>query len=891
MAAVPRRTFSLKTFLGILILLAATGAFPMPADSAEAETGNCAELDISRFKKDNKLQWSGIVRVLRQDAVVFADEQGTKRAGFLLFNQQAELLDGNERLFKIRTYRYKEQPETTGWVARKDLLCRNQPIKSETGLEMKFFIKTNTTARSEDQPSPDESTISTVQIFQDPELKDCVGGQGNCREGASRFHMYFVFDQTEESYLLADRFRLEEDDLLLGWVAKKDGFLWNNAFSIRPREDLLSPDGSGPGTVCTYEQLKDAVSRDKKACHPILGGREWFKSALRIPVLEMIDQNNRHISPEGVGAAGDQRRFFKVALARPGLVGRRISDDKVAISTGLASRIMPGFTSLTSKKHVDIFFLLDATASMEPFIDAVRGTPATPGVIQEIINKIKKSQGFKETEFRFGFRVYRDPYADREFTNGPGEGVGEGHPLPSQCDLNDSQQQVAFESFQKSISQVRVSGNDIEDDYQENLFGGLNQVLSQDLQPCPDNLKILFVIGDNGYQTSRPATGNFGQIFQKAKYANPISRKTLLSLMQRGNKGLGDNLISFFIQTPSHAEQVRHPESYRKAYAEFESQSKDLLSQSLPADSKLDDHFLRMGEEGLVQRMVGTVEKLGSSALIDEIILDIRGGGALVNIIDRLRRERVDIPGVYWHILKQGACGELGKQCEHRIYDTTRIGYIEADEKVVEELWVTSSALSSWIRILRGFEGYFDLPEGQLRRALVNTLIVGLQQEIRKPPIDTSGETPAQYAQRRGGLPVRNHSPLLSYNVNSLLSEKIARDRDGHLVVVGPDGSPLLDRAGIPIPAVPVCELRRLAAWAIRSKEMLEIVEKDFNKPVFKIEPYRPHLCPDSTENGRMIGKIDGLIRAEPLGEDKNYRFAHIFGGSRGYWIPQEYLP
>lgn len=887
---VTSRFFSLKAFFGVLFLLVLHG-LPFSVDGSEPQSGNCTDYDFSRFKKDSQLKWAGVVRVLRQDAVLYTDEKAVKQSGFLVFNQQAELLEENGRMLKIRAYRYKDQPETVGWVAKGDLLCRNQPVRGDAGLEMKFFIKTNTAARSEDTPQAGEAPAPTVQIFQDPELKDCVGGQGHCREGASRFHMYFVFDQTDESYLLADRFRLEEDNQLLGWVAKKDGFLWNNAFSVRPRDDLKSPDGSGPGTVCTYEQLKDAVANDKKACHPILGGREWFKSALRIPVLEMVDQNNRHISPEGVGASSDQRRFYKVALARPGLVGRRISDDKVAISTGLASRIMPGFTSLTSKKHVDIFFLLDATASMEPFIDAVRGTPEKPGVIQEIISKIKSSQGFRETEFRFGFRVYRDPYADTEFPNGPGEGVGEGYPLPSQCDLNDSQQKVAFDSFQKSMAQVRVSGNDVEDDYPENLFGGLLQALSSDLKPCPNNLKLLFVIGDNGYQTSRPTVGNRGQTFQKAKYANPVAKKTLTALMQRGGNSPGDNIISFFIQTPSEADHVRHPESYRKAYAEFESQSRELLKQSLPADSRLDDHFFRMGENALVQRVVSTVEKLGSSALIDEIILDIRGGGALVNIIDRLRRERDDIPGVYWHILKQGACGELGKQCEHRIYDTTRIGYIEADDKVTEELWVTSSALSSWIRILRGFEGYFDSPEGQLRRALVNALLLGLQQEIRRPPLDVSGETPAEYAQRRGGLPVRNHSPLLSYSIGALLSEKTVRDKDGRVIVLGPDGTPLRDKAGGTVQAVPICELRRLASWAIRSREMLEIVEKDYNKPVFKAETYLPHLCPDSTPSGKKINKIDGLIRSEPLGEDKSYRFAHTFGGSRGYWIPQEYLP
>lgn len=888
---VTSRTFLITAFLGTLFLLVVYGPHLALATSDAVPAASCASFDLSRFKHDKTVQWSGVLRALRQDAPLYSDEKGGKASGYLIFNQQAELLDATEAMFKIRAHRYKEQPEATGWVAREDLLCGELPARSDAGLEMKFFVKTDTSIRPDDAKTPDDAATPTVQLFQDPELKDCVGGQGNCREGASRFHMYFVFAQTEGAYLLADRFRLEKDDPLLGWVAKKDGFLWNNALSIRPREDLVAPDGASVGTICTYEQLKDAVARDSKACHPILGGRDWFKSALRIPVLEMVDQDGHPVAPEGVGTASTKKRFFKVALARPGLVGRRIGDDKVAISTGLAQRILPGITSLSAKKHVDIFFLLDATASMGPFIDAVRGTPDQPGVIQEVINKLKKAQGFKDTEFRFGFRVYRDPYADKLFTDGPGDGIGEGHPLPAQCDLNEVQQKAAFESFQKAIAKVRASESDTDDDYEENLFGGLNQVLSQDLKPCPDNIKILFVVGDSGYQTTRPAVNNRGQLYQKAKYANPVNMKTLVSLMQRGNKSLGDNLISFFVQTPSLAQQSKHPKAYTAAYVKFENQAKELLSQTLPADSKLTDHVLRLDEQGLIQRMVGTVEKLGSSALIDEIILDIHGGGSLITIIDRLRRERVDIPGVYWHILKTGACGQLGKQCQQRVYDTTRIGYIEADDNVVEELWVTSKALTSWIRILRGFDGYNELPEPQLRRALGNALAVGLQQNLRLPPIDSAGESPTEYAQRRGGLPVRNHSPLLSYNVNALLADKSVRDKDGHLIALGSNGSPLLDKSGAPVAAVPLCELRRLAAWAINSREMLEIVEKDFNKPVFKIEPFRPNQCPDTTENGRRINKVDGGVRSEPLGNNKDYRFSHTFGGTRGYWIPQEYLP
>ena len=851
----------------------------LPAWSQGDESGTCGQFDFSRFYQDGALKWAGVARVTRAETPLYAADSGSDQGGFLLFNQQGEILEEGKERLKVRMYRFKDKPQAEGWVAKNDLLCRNLPIKSESGLEMKFFIKTSTLARTvvEDEKEP------TVQVFQDPELKDCVGGQGSCREGASRFHMYFVFDQTPSALLLADRYRLEEDDLLLGWVSKKDGFLWNNAFSLRPREDLPGPDGMGTGTICTYERLEDAVNQNKEACQPVVGGNGWFRSPLRIPVLELVDAKNNHVSPGKVSGQTGKRRFYRVALARPGLVGRRVSEDKVAISPELAQQIMPDYKpvkSISAKKHVDIFFLLDATASMEPVFDAVRGKPGQPGVIQEIIRTLKNTQGFKETQFRFGFRVYRDPYADRLTKNGIGDGVGEGFPLSGQCDMNEAERDHAFETFKKAISDVDVTINDERDDYEENLYGGLRQVLKHDITSCADNLKLLFVIGDNGYKAGRG---------RNAKYKDPVSQTELVELM-RGS-GVGNNIISFFIQTPSRADRTKHPRSYEQAYTRFESQTQYLLQKTLPMDAGLSDYFLRMGEDKMLPTIVKTVEKLGSSALINEILLDIRGGAALTAIIDRLRRERVDIPGVYWHILKKGACGELGVQCENRVFDTTRIGYIEADDKVIEELWVSSSGLSSWIRILRGFEGYFDLPEAQLRRALISAMVLGLQQEIRRPPIDVAGETPAEYAQRRGGLPVRRHSPLLSYNVNALSAERVARNKDGRLVVLDRENKPLRDNTNRMIPAAPACELRRLALWAIKSKEMLEIVERDFFRPEFKADRFESRRCPDATANGRALIKVDGPIRRVPLGPDKNYRFAHTFGGRRGYWIPQDYLP
>ena len=861
-----------------------------PVWGAEQASGSCATFDFSRFYEEGRLKWSGVARTIRQNASLFSSAAGNQRNGNLTFNQQAEILEESNERVKVRSLHFKGKEQSMGWVQKNDLLCRNKPIKSDTGLEMKFFIKTSTTARTTDDKEP------SIQIFQDPEMRDCVGGQGNCREGASRFHMYFIFDQTDNALLLGDRYRLEEDDILLGWVAKKDGFIWNNAFSLRPREDLRSPDNSGPGTICTYEHLDDALTQNRKTCQPVEGGNAWFQSPLRIPVLDLVDAKGKHVAPDDLarspGRSRFKRRFYKVALARPGLVAIRIDADTVAITHELAKDILPQVQSLKAKKQVDIFFVLDATASMEPVIDAVRGSNQQRGVIQEIIHSLKNTQGFHETQFRFGFRIYRDSYAEKLMVSSMGDGVGEGLAFSDICTLDTQQQQQDFATFQQAIAKVQVTSDDA-DDYEENSYGGLEQALRKDMATCPDHLKLLFVIGDSGYKNSLAVRGRHGRDRQQSKYRNPIDIKTLIRQL-RGSDEPGtktNNIIPFFIRTPSRAEQVKRPDIYNKAYALFATQAQHLLTNSLPTTSNITEHFLQMGKENIVSRLIQTIEKLGSSELINEIILDVRGGAALSAIIDRLRRERVDIPGVYWHILKQGACGDLGKQCENRVYDTTKVAFIEADAKVVEELWISSGELSSWIRILRGFEGYFDLPEAQLRRALISAMVLGLQQEIRRPPIDVAGETPAQYAQRRGGLPVRRHSPLLSYNVNSLASERVERNKDGRLVALNEDKTPILDNRGMPIPATPVCELRRLALWAIKSKELLEIIERDYFKPVFKASHYKPRSCPDATSNGRALLKMDGPIQRSPLGADKSYHYAHTLGGRRGYWIPQELLP
>ncbi|MEO5366139.1 MAG: hypothetical protein H7831_07245 [Magnetococcus sp. WYHC-3] len=841
-----------------------------PLAAAESPVG-CERVDFKAFRSEGTLKYAELARVLRHDAALYSDAREGRSASRLAFSQPAKVLDEAGARVKVQTFPQGNLPGATGWVDKKDLLCGSRPLKDDSGLERKFFIRTDTVARKDDGSAPQ------ADVFQEPELVECVGGNGTCLPGASRFHMYFVFDERPGAVLLADRFHLEAEDALLGWVRLSDGFQWNNAYGIRPSETLVGAKGD-VGSVCTYDELADAVARRKDRCNPVQGGAGWFKGPTRIPVLDLVDARGRAVSGADAVNDGKRRLFYRVAMARPGLVGRDLGDGRIALSGDLARRILPELSKLKAKKRVDIFFLLDGTASMEPYIDAVRGTAGHPGLIHEIISSLKARPGFEETQFRFGFRVYRDPYAQVLGLPGPGDGVGEGFPLPEQCSFtSEAQRQEVFRQFSDSLAQVKVTSDD-QDDYEENLFGGLKQSLSEDMASCPEHLKVLFIIGDHGYRASTD------------KYREPVSPAELVELF-KGGEGKDNNVLHFFIQTPWREQGVKTPGAYRNAYAQFESQARQLLGESLPVEASVKDHFLRLDENNLVPRLLQAVEGVASSGVIDEIILDLQGGKALNAIIERLQRERVDVPGVYWHILKKDACGELGKQCQEQVFDTTRVAYVEASDDVVEDLWVSSRDLTTWVRLLERFKSHYGRPEQELRRALGETLISGLQMALRSPPMDVVGETAAQYAQRKGGLPVRRFSPLLSYPMAAIEAKRVRQDAQGRQMVVDDAGRPVIGPDGQPIQAVPMCELRRLTLWAIQSREMLAIVEQGGFRPVYQTAPYAPTQCPDATPLGHALIRVTDQITREPLGPDESYSYSHAFGGERGYWVPQRYLP
>ncbi|PID58507.1 hypothetical protein CSB45_02890 [candidate division KSB3 bacterium] len=796
------------------------GSFSMQgwaqSEKLKAQSGSCQGFEFP-LAPDGGIDWPHTVKVLKHDTPVYADALSlTPLDGlFLSFNKSLEVLESQGSRLQVRTL---GSLDPLGWVESSTLLCALRPQSSfSSGLEQKLYIKTATEIRKE-KPT-------TVQAYPSPNLQ---GPEEASRE-LSRFTGYFVFDYNSEykSYLLGESYQLDQTSSLVGWVSEENGFLWDTAYGLRPAEDLIFPEShelaGQERTICAYQTIEDAL--ENRRCLPILGGNRWYRYEDRIPLLDRVIQN--------------RRAFYKVVLPMAGMgVKYEERDGKIRIIEPGKFSENPGINSVLSMKRIDVLFLIDGTKSMMPYIEAVRGSKkeGRKGVIQDIIDSLQQDDAFQEAQFRFAFRIYRDRYAGEK-------NLGEGLPLSTVCELTNEAKAENIRSFEQKIDTIAVTTSE-QDDYAENLFGGIRQAV-RDLAPCPNNTKLLFVIGDCGYDAS----------MQK----QPLSTEDLLTRLKGDDEF--KSIVPFFIQTPSSRDAMRQPEKYDQAYRLFHEQGERILREILGPSrlSEIGNYLMSTTDAELNSKIITGIKQFSNTQAINELVLDLRGGTPLKDAIQRLQgsQEFKNIPGLFWDLVKQGSCKKLGEQCEERIYDTIQTAYIPISDDVVEDIWLKSNDLEKWKDLLRDFENLSNLSGTELRETFVYALRDSVEKVIRKPLYKDTGQSLKEFLKRKGGLPVRENSPLFSYSIDDL------RDPD----------------------TVPDCEIIRLAAWVNSVKQMLSIVLRGKDRPKF-IEREFPGQCP----SGEAIPFIDGDIDFVPLGES-DMRYDHSFQKAHVYWVPKEFLP
>ncbi|MCO6188246.1 hypothetical protein [Rhizobium sp. L1K21] len=796
--------------------------------------GDCSNFSFYQKFGSNMSDPSGQTAfVMRDGAPLFEDatsQNPTKNAAFSDPVSVIEVLTANEAPNERVAVSLPFENSSTKkkyWMSRSDLLCRSVPLRDKiTGLERKALIRTKTTERQDGE-------IQAITAYRSPDLSD---QQLDDSRRLSRFNTYLIYAESDEAYLLVERFNLSSiNEKLVGWVRKEDVLNWNWAIGVRP---ALTVNGSeeGPRSVCGY--ASEALDSE---CIPILGGNRWFKTDQRLPVIDVLD-NSYHV----VGAAS-------------GIGGGELVDGKLKLPTEVLKKLniapddLPGIDEdrLLSFNKVDLFFLIDGTRSMMPFIDAIRGTDTSPGVVDQIVQAIETRGG--GASVRAGFRVFRDSVA-----NGA-SGIDESYPLTeANCedeDLDTSQsERRRFDRFLKSISTT----TDDKDDFDENLFGGLQQA-AIDMQGCPDRQKILFVISDAGYDASAQMERGFVG----------LDIYDVLSPLLENEK-----LTVFFIRPPqqdrSNYKSDTSYTSYLTSWNEYQQLGEEILNGVLNRDAlggNARDYFFDLSAGAsapaeMIERMTQSVKSVARPDVINEILIDLHGGSALEEVIDRLQREKIDVPVLFFNMIKRTVCAEGEKTCSERIFDGVFDLYIPKSEPLTLDAWLTSDQLQDWTRLLDPIIKATEMSLPEQRTAMGQIVRNSLQDILLLPTPEKLNEDIATFLMRSGRMPGPIKTPFLNYTFAQLT-----------------DGGVLGK-----------CEVDRLRVWLRASRTMLA------NAMVQRLSEYRvdqpENDCPDMTPQGQRLKYIqDTPVAIAPGPDPDNYRLGRPYLGEQIFWVPLEYLP
>lgn len=798
-------------------------------------SGDCSEYSfIEDFGENTLTNPDGkSVYSVREGAPMYDAAAGGKVVREAAFSESLKVVEvmtrqemPTERVrVEIPTLSRKDQGNF--WMSRQELLCRSTPLRdSKTNLERKALVRTQTKER-------EDGVIQAITAYRTPDLSDT---QVDDSRRLSRFQTYMIYAESEKAFLLGELFTMTTvNDKLVGWVNKSDVLNWNWAIGLRPPLDLVNSDGS-PGSICGYES-----PTDRSVCIPILGGDTWFKSDQRLPVIEVGD-DYYHVVGAASGLGGGEIRDGKMVLTKEMLEKLKISPSDV--DNAIHSEKLEAFNK------VDVFFLIDGTKSMAPYIDAIRGSEGHPGVVENIVNAIDARGG--GVTVRAGFQVFRDSIKDGR------SGIDESFDLDdNNCNDEDMDGRTQDrERFQQRLRDIQTTTDD-KDDYDENLFGGLQQAATS-MQGCPDRQKLLFVISDAGYDPD----------MQRLRGQEAISRQDVVGQLLDNEK-----LSTFFIRPP---EQERGNFSsdksyslYRESWAEFDTLGREIAGDILARDNaseEVGEYVFKLdagagAPKELFDKISTKVGAVSRADMINEILIDLRGGAALAHVIQRLQRENVDVPILYFNMIKRTVCKDNEAACNQRIYDGVVDLYVPKDQPHTLDAWLKADQIDDWGRLISPIVRGADMNLTQQRKALGQIVINALQDVLNIPPPEKLDEDIGTFLSRSGRLPGPVLTPFLKYSFADL-------------------GDP---------EKVSSCELDRLKVWLKASKAMLASAR---NNLLSRYDTEVPEVdCPDLTPQGKELKYIPEEPEGIPPSKDPAARLGKQYLGAMIFWVPLEYLP
>ena len=671
---------------------------------------------------------------------------------------------------------YSDASNVYGWVDQEHLLCRRDPLRSDSGIWRRAFIKTATRVID----SEDELNYMAKIIYDD--------SQGKCEDDACGeigvFKWFFIYAERDGKLLVSEAAQLRGNDIKLsGWLNLDDAIMWETASALRPSEKL---DDSDPEDyVCAYPSPESI--NDPEQCRQVLGGERWFESSLRLPII---------------GDVGDDDTGYWRVLSQ--VAGSNLSQSDL-----LDSLLSTSSNANPTLSNLDVMFVIDGTRSMAPVIDAIKGANGNPGLVERLAERLGDKID-ASNNYRIGFQIYRDSRL-----NGT-DGVRNS----ASYSLANKPCQSDPTGFYKAFVEVEAQDDIWDSDFAENVYGGIMQAI-KNLHSCPQHSKMIIVIGDHGYSGS--AQSDRGH---RSYSANSIIRALY------HNQVFAQPPVLFFIQTPANNTNQR---AYNSAYNLFADQARQLSEawmrnnpqyEYLPANEidrevrrAITSQFKRLritdSSEQLLAAIVGKINSFFNPSLSAE---------PLVSGENMVMAE----PNLQPHQL-----GTFDIAREMYIPKSQR-------DKLVREILMTDAQLNDWQGVLKAFRQLNPGRQTREQLLAVLKEKIGTNLGIDLDDTTDADKSLGEILQLKSGLPYAFNSPILQYTENDIIADipacelaHVVEIAIGQLVVL----DAIEQGDGLPVFAYEQTNMLRCATMTAKGQALRKIRQDDvvvlpFNSPV-----------------------------------------------------------
>lgn len=384
-----------------------------------------------------------------------------------------------------------------------------------------------TTAPAAQPPSAIDNSLPAKLINRPASSLHAEASEASTKvqENMKGFMVYYIVDQMPGWFQVAST----QGGSPLGWLQESDAILWQHNLAVRFAHEARGNRLRTPffGNSSELEDVLRMSAEDRKAVNLSAVGnpnREKAEAAGVVGVQpERVSRNEFYVLP--ITQHQKLARGQLPELNRPAMMLRVAAMKQQGSATPAPQPSGGG-----RLPAIDVVFVMDLTASMEPFVQA------TLEAMRNLAGRLESSG--RADSFRFGLWGYKDSKPDQDFDDG-------------RVTKNFTPALQERSDFVRTLQGVRVSSNSA-GDWPESVLDGVNDAI-KDTSWTPNAMRVMFVVGDASShplsnQSKNPDRLNEGSVRALASQNNCYILPLYIKANSSATRGDTDKARPQFIQ-------------------------------------------------------------------------------------------------------------------------------------------------------------------------------------------------------------------------------------------------------------------------------------------------------------------------------------------------------